>query len=117
MLRITVGESLGYLFDDMAAARKVTVSQLVREAVGTCSSTVEPSTIAYRNATKRGRLRAITIKLGPRMTEIIRAQKLELNTTASAYVESCCLVYFRRFQPGEGNGLGLVEFPDSSSAD
>jgi hypothetical protein len=114
MLRITVGESLGDLFDDLSKARKVTVSQLIREAVGTCSSTVEPSTIAYRNATQRGHLRAITIKLGPRMAEAIRAQRLQLQTTASAYVEACCLVYLQSFERPAGNGQSVTAFLDAA---
>jgi hypothetical protein len=101
MLRVTVGESLGDIFEDLALVRGIAISHLIREAVVSCSSTVATANIARRNASPRGTLRALSIKLGPRMAATIRAQRTALNTSASAYVEACCMVYLSRFAPDE----------------
>jgi hypothetical protein len=85
----------------MAEARHIPRAMLIREALGTHARTLEPSAIARRNAgieRVQDRWRIFGVRVGPVMTEVIRARAKVLQTSLSALSEACCLQYLDTFR-------------------
>lgn len=100
---LTLSHSTNVEVEALSRMKQTNRSEVVRAAIIVAGGSITPAELHQRKVDIAGLpCFCMSVMLGPRIAETIRARAFALNTTASAFVDACCHRYVQAWnlKPG-----------------